>query len=53
LDLVLQTEVSYLGTKRHHVLITDGQGLPLSLIVVITAASTHDDMKGSYKHAGY
>jgi len=27
-------------TKRHHVL-TDGQGLPLS-VVVITAANTHD-----------
>ena len=27
------------GTKRHHVL-TDGQGIPLS--VVITAANTHD-----------
>ena len=48
----LQTEVSQLGTKRHHVLITDGQGIPLSVFVVITAANTHDDMKGSYKHAG-
>ena len=27
--------------------------IPLSVVVVITAASTHDDMKGSYKHAVY
>ena len=52
LDLILQTDVSELGTKHHHVLITDGQAIPLSVVVVITAANTHDDMKGSYKHAG-
>ena len=39
--------------KTSSCIITDGQGIPLSLVVVITAASTHDDMKGSYKHAGY
>ena len=43
------TDRGKLGTKRHHVL-TDGQGIPLS-VVVITAANTHD-MKASYKHAG-
>ena len=52
LDLIQQTERSQLGTKHHYVLITDGQGVPLFVVVVITAASTHDDMKGSYKHAG-
>ena len=34
------TDRGKLGTKRHHVL-TDGQGIPLS-VVVITAANTHD-----------
>ena len=48
----LQTEVSQLGTKHHYVLITDGQGIPLFVVGVITEASTHDNMKGSYKHAG-
>ena len=38
------TDRGKLGTKRHHVL-TDGQGIPLS-VVVITAANTHD-MKGA------
>ena len=42
------TDRGKLGTKRH--VLTDGQGIPLS--VVITAANTHDDMKGCYKHAG-
>jgi hypothetical protein len=28
-----------------------GQGIPLS-VVVITAANMHNDIKGSYKHAG-
>ena len=34
------TDRGKLGTKRHHVL-TDGQGIPLS-VVVITAANTND-----------
>ena len=40
MDLILQIELSQLGTKRHH-LLTDGQGVALC-VVVVTAANTHD-----------